>query len=99
MPQYVSLVKWTEQGVRNVKDAPKRLQAARTAIQNTGGKLLWVGFTLGEYDAVLISEATDDLTVSAVTLALGSLGNVRTTTIRAFTEAEFSQILAKFPSV
>ena len=97
MPTYVTLYNWTEQGVKNIKEAPARLEAAIKATQAAGGKLLGVYITMGAYDLVALSEWPSDESVAAGALAISSLGNVRTTTMRAFTPAEFAEIVKKIP--
>ena len=93
MPTYITLVNWTEQGIRNVKDAPKRVDAFKQALQGMGGQLKGVYLTMGAYDLVVISEAPDDQTVAKLTLTVGSQGNVRTMTLKAFNETEFRNIV------
>jgi uncharacterized protein with GYD domain len=97
MPMYVTLYKFTDQGVRNVKDSPNRLDSAIKAAEAAGGKLLGAYYTLGEYDLVVITESGDEETAVAHTLAVNSLGNVRSVTMRAFTPAEFAEIVKKIP--
>jgi uncharacterized protein with GYD domain len=94
MTYYIVLFKWTEQGIRNVKDSPKRVEAAKKEAQRMGGKIS-VYFTLGEYDTVGILEMPDDETALQYLLKLGSLGNVRTTTLKAFPESEAGKMIAK----
>lgn len=98
MPRYVVLVNLTEQGLKTIKDLPKRVQAAREAIEKVGGKMVDWNLTLGQYDADVILEAPDDSTVATVLLAVGKLANARTTTLKAFTEAEAAKIVEKIPS-
>ncbi len=97
MPRYVVLWNWTEQGIRNVKDSPKRAVAAREAVEKAGGK--WIDFyrTMGEYDGVLIMELPSDDAAMSFLLAIGSLGNVRTKTLKAFPEAEAARIIEALP--
>jgi uncharacterized protein with GYD domain len=97
MPTYIILASWTDQGVRNVKEAPQRIDAAKKAVEGAGGK--WLGFylTMGKYDMVVVAEGKSDETVTATLLAIGSGGSVRTETLKAFTEAEARQIIAKIP--
>jgi uncharacterized protein with GYD domain len=97
MPTYVTLVKWTEQGIRAVKDAPKRLEAFEAAVRAAGGKLRDVYLVMGEYDLVVVTEAPSDEVVAKVTLATGMAGNVRTTTMRAFTRDETVRIIQSLP--
>jgi len=97
MPSYITLVNFTEQGIKTVKDLPKRVQGARQAIEKAGGKILDWNLTMGQYDAVVKVEAPDDYTTAAVLLAIGKLGAVRTTTMRVFSEAEMKKIVKKIP--
>ena len=95
MPTYVTLFKWTEQGVKNVKDAPARFKASKQLVESLGGKFLGLYVTMGEYDIVAVTEGPSDEAASAVALSIASKGNAKTTTLRAFTEKEFSEILKK----
>ncbi len=95
MPTYITLIKWTDQGIRNVKESPQRLDATRKAIEAAGGKLIGFYLTMGRYDAVLITEAQSDEVVTAQTLGAGSQGNVRTETMKAFPEDQYRNIIAK----
>jgi len=94
MPTYISLGNWTDQGVRNVKDASKRIDAAKQLMKAAGGELKAFYMTMGAYDLVTIAEAPNDEVVAKILLTIGGLGNVRTTTLRAFTEDETRKILA-----
>ena len=95
MAQYISLVNWTDQGIRNYKDTLDRAGAARAAAEQLGGKITSIVWTVGEYDLVVQSEFPDDQSATAFLLRLGALGNVRTTTLRAFGEDEVASIIAK----
>jgi len=95
MPTYVTLIKWTEQGMKAVKDALTRLEAAEKAAAAGGGKFVGAYVTMGDYDLVVIAEGPSDEDAAAANLAIASQGNVRTTTMRAFTKAEFAEILKK----
>ena len=97
MPNYVMLLKWTEQGVRNAKDALTRNEQGRAAIEQAGGRMIGSWWTQGAYDAVLVLELPDDETASAAALALGMQGNVRTETMRAYGRDEMQRILQKLP--
>lgn len=94
MPTYISLANWTDQGIRDVRGVPKRLDAAKQMIKDVGGELKAAYMTMGAYDLVTITEAPNDEVVARVLLAIGGLGNVRTTTLRAFSEAETRKIIA-----
>lgn len=95
MPTFVSLINWTEQGVKNFRETPKRASAFRELVEKNGGRVVSIYWTLGEYDIVAITEAPDDETFTALALMLGSLGNVRTASLRAFDQDEFEAILKK----
>jgi uncharacterized protein with GYD domain len=95
MPTYVSLIKWTDQGVRNSKDTVQRARAFRAELERRGAKLTSIYWTQGHYDIVGTIEAPDDQTAMAALLVLGGLGNVRTETLRAFNETEMESILQK----
>lgn len=94
MTTYVMLVKWTEQGMRQVKDSPKRLDKAKAALKEMGGDFKAVYMTMGDYDLVAIYEAPDDAVAARFTLILGMLGNVRTTTLKAFPERAYREIIS-----
>lgn len=95
MPTYVALLSWTDQGVRNYKDTAKRAEAFGSAVQKLGAKLLSIYWTIGPYDLVAVVEAPDDETATAALVQLGGVGNVRSTTLRAFDREEMERILAK----
>jgi uncharacterized protein with GYD domain len=95
MPTYISLVNWTEQGIRDLKESPARADATAELAESVGGKLVQLYWTVGPYDIVSIFEAPDDETAAAISLTVGSRGAVRTTTLRAFGREEFEGILAK----
>ncbi len=97
MATFISQVNWTDQGIKNVKDSPNRLEAARAAIKDLGGEIKDVYFTPGEYDVLLIIEAPDGGVVAKFNLAVAAQGNMRTTTTRGFTEAEFQRIVTDLP--
>ncbi len=97
MPIYVTLIRYTEQGIKTFKDLPKRLEETRTAGEAAGAKLVAFYLTMGQYDAVVVSEAPDGETVATLALAAGGRGNVRTETLRAFTEDEAKKLAAAVP--
>ena len=97
MATYITLINLTEQGVKTIKDLPARIAAGRQAMEANGGKLLQYYLTLGAQDAVVITELPDDETAASVALQQAGLGNLRTTTMRAFTEAEIPGVLSKMP--
>ena len=95
MPTYVTLVNFTDQGIRNFKDTPKRARAFMDLAEQMGGKVKDIYWTLGPYDIVVITEAPDDETATAAALKNASLGNVRTTTLRGFDIKEIETIINK----
>ena len=97
MATYISFLSLTEQGVKTIKDLPARIAAGRQAFEANGGKLLNYYLTLGSQDAVVVYEFPDDETTASMALAQAGIGNLRTTTMRAFTEAEIPGILSKMP--
>jgi uncharacterized protein with GYD domain len=97
MPTYVSLINYTDQGVRNVKDSPKRLDAAKKLIKDMGGELKAVYLTMGAYDLVTVAEAPNDETVAKFVLTLAAAGNVRTVTMKAFPETEYRKLVSTLP--
>ncbi|HVO66798.1 MAG TPA: GYD domain-containing protein [Syntrophales bacterium] len=97
MPTYILLMNLTEQGIKTIKDAPKRVEESIKAFEKMGGKFLGFYLTLGEYDYVSIGEAPNDEAAVAFALALGARGNVRTTSLKAFTKEEFAGIVKKLP--
>jgi len=96
MATYIVLSSFTDQGVRNVKDTTKRSDAVRELAEKFGVTAKDIFWTLGRYDVVAIFEAPDDASMTALGLALGAAGNVRTQTLRAFSREEMNVILAKF---
>jgi uncharacterized protein with GYD domain len=97
MPTYILLTNWTDQGIRNVKDSPKRLDTAKKNIESAGGKLVASYLTMGKYDLVHIVECPSDEVAAMLALKAASGGNIRTETLKAFTEAEYLEIVAKIP--
>jgi len=95
MPSYVMLATFTDQGIRGIKDSPKRQEAFRNLCEKGGVKVKDVFRTMGRYDVVAVLEAPDDVTLSAVLYSLGALGNLHTETLRAFTRQETDQTIAK----
>jgi len=93
MATYVSLIRYTDQGIRSIKESPARLDAAKKAFQAAGGEIKQFYLAMGKYDIVIISEGPSDEVAAAITLGLGSLGNIRTETMRVFPEAEFRKIV------
>jgi len=97
MPHYISLIRYTQKGVENLKDSPKRVDATKKAIETAGGKLKAIYWTMGQYDAVIICEFKDDEAGLRVNLAGAMQGYVRSETLRAFTEEEFRKVVSLLP--
>lgn len=95
MARYVSLSNWTDEGIRNYKDTMERADAIAALAKRLGGELVDVYWTVGPYDSVAILDFPDDEAGTAAALKVGSMGSIRTTTMRAFNRAEMSRIIAK----
>jgi uncharacterized protein with GYD domain len=95
MPTYVSLISWTEQGIRTVRETLDRADKFEQLAQKHGASLEQVYWTVGPYDIVAIIEAPDDESVTAVLLEGSSLGNIRTTTLRAYDRDQMSGIIQR----
>jgi uncharacterized protein with GYD domain len=95
MATYVSLIRFTEQGAKNIRDTQGRANAFREAAQQAGVTVREVYWTLGAYDGLLVFDAPDEQAATAVMVDLGVLGNVRTQTMRAFDESEIGQVLGR----
>jgi uncharacterized protein with GYD domain len=95
MPSFIMLANFTDQGVRGVKDTTKRYDAFKEMIQKSRVTIKDIYWTLGHYDTVAICDAPDDETATAAFLRLGSAGNVRTQTLRAFSREEMETIISK----
>ena len=94
MGHYVTLIRYTQQGASKIKESPARLDAARKAAEKAGGKIHSWFLTMGKYDAVIISEFPSDDAAANFMLKTGSLGNVTTQTMKAFTEDEYRKLIA-----
>jgi uncharacterized protein with GYD domain len=97
MATYVSLIRFTDQGVRNVKDAPERIAAVDKMFGQLGARMKEIYLTMGCYDYVAILEAPDDETATKAALAVSSLGSVRTETLRAYARPEIGKIIGGLP--
>ena len=95
MAHYILLVNWTDQGVRNFKDSQERAAGFAELVRGMGGTVQEIFWTIGPYDIVVVAEAPDDETITAAALKVSGLGNVRTTTLRAFGEQEFAAIAGR----
>ena len=97
MPAYVVLSKFSDQGIRAVKDTVKRAQATREQIEAAGGNVIGIWWLLGEFDSMLIAEMPDAETAVQLLLATGMQGNIRTQTLQAFSEDEMERIVQGLP--
>jgi uncharacterized protein with GYD domain len=95
MATYVTLLQFTDQGIRNVKDTTKRFEAAKELVKKAGVTFKDVYWTVGQYDSVAILEAPNEEAITSALLSVGSLGNVRTQALRAFSAEEIGRILSK----
>ena len=94
MPAHVSLIHWTGQGIKNYKDTMKRLQDFATLAQSNGGRVREALYAAGAYHIVTVTEFPDDETATAALLQVGSLGNARTSSMRAFTADKMGGIIS-----
>ena len=97
MPGYIGLLKYTQQGLADIKNGPERINQSKALAQKMGIRPIGTWVTLGLYDLVIIGEAPDDQTIAAFNLALARAGNVTSTTMRALSEEEFAQVVARLP--
>jgi len=94
MPTYIALMKWTQQGIQNVKQSPTRLDAARKGFEAAGAKMKDFYMVTGRYDMIAVVEAPDDVALAKAILSSTSKGNITSETCRAFTEEEYRKIVA-----
>ena len=94
MAHYIALVNWTSEGIKNVKDSPKRGANARALAEKLGGKLVAIYYTMGPHDLVVITEFPNDEVANRFALEVGRTGAVRTTTLKAWTDAEAAKLFA-----
>ena len=97
MPLFIVTINWTEQGIRAVKDAPKRSQAAKELAKKLGAEIKQIYLTSGDNDLLAIIEAPNGDSVAKLAMTLGSQGNIRTRTVRAWTEPEFTKLISELP--
>ena len=97
MPTYIALVNYTSKGIENIKESPARLDKFKESLKASGGEAKAFYLTMGRYDIVYVIEAANDEAAAAIMLAIGAAGNVRTETLRAFTEEEYRKIIASLP--
>lgn len=94
MATYIMLANWTDAGIRNVKESPRRLDALKSALREMGGDVKTFYLTMGDFDMVAVYEAPDDAVAARFVLQVGQLGNIRTRTLKAFPEAAYREIIA-----
>ena len=97
MPTYITLLRYTQKGAEGIKQGPSRTDAAKKSFEAAGARMKSFYLTMGQYDAVVVSEFPDDETAAKVLLSTALQGNVRTETMRAFTEEEYRKIIASLP--
>jgi len=97
MPTYIAMLKWTPQGLHNIKQSPSRLDAARKGFEAAGAKMKDFFMVTGQYDMVAVIDAPDDTAVAKAMLAATSLGSITSQTCRAFTEDEYRKIITGLP--
>jgi uncharacterized protein with GYD domain len=93
LSHYILLINWTEQGISKIKESPDRFSYFKSSVEKAGGKLIGGYYTFGEYDVVIIIEAPNDEAVMSLVLKVGSAGNVRTKTLKAFAAEEGMKII------
>jgi len=97
MPGYISLMKYTQQGLANIKVSPQRIKDARAAAEKLGITIVGVWVTMGQHDLVAVADAPNDEAMTLFQLALAGKGNVTTQTMRALSEDEFARVVSKLP--
>jgi uncharacterized protein with GYD domain len=97
MATYITLLRYTQQGMKNIKQGPDRLDAAKQAFKAAGAEIKDFYLIMGHYDAVVVSEAPNDETTAKIALSIGSQGYVQTQTFRAFQESEYRKIVSALP--
>ena len=97
MATYVSLIQYTQRGAENMKESPARLEAAKSLFQSLGAELKSFYLAMGQYDAIVISEAPNDETATKAAITVGAAGAVRTQTFRVFTEDEYRKLISELP--
>ena len=97
MATFISLLNYSEKGIKNIKDAPNRAAAAKKLAQSLGGDITQIYLTMGAYDLIAVSEFPDAATAAKFALTVGAQGNVRTTTLQAFSASEMADIIGSLP--
>ena len=99
MSVYIILWSYTDQGIKNVKESPKRADAFKSILENAGGRLIDTYYTFGKYDGVSIVEAPNDEALMSSLLSIGSQGNARTITLKAFSYDDATKIIEKYTTI
>lgn len=99
MATYIALVNFTDQGVRYIRQTTERAKGLLSAASKVGVTIKDIYWTMGPFDALFIADAPDDETMTTLAISLGSLGSVRTQTVRAFSAEEMNSILGKLPKI
>ena len=97
MPTYISLIQYTRQGLQKIKESPARLDHAKKGYEAAGGKIKDFYLVMGEYDIVVVADLPNDEAAAKLALTLGSAGNIRSRTSRAFNEAEYRKLISSLP--
>jgi uncharacterized protein with GYD domain len=97
MPTYMTTIRYTQQGIENIKDTPVRLDTAGELYKSMGAEIKSFYLSMGNFDVVVISEAPDDETATKLALTIISAGPIRAETIRLFTEGEYRTLIAELP--
>ncbi|MGI9570884.1 MAG: GYD domain-containing protein [Desulfobulbia bacterium] len=97
MPTYMTLIRYTQQGIESIKDSPARLDTAKDLFKSLGAEIKSFFLTMGKYDVMVISEAPDDETATKLAMTIGSSGAIRTETFRIFTEDEYRKLISELP--
>ena len=97
MPTYMTLIRYTQQGIESIKDSPARLDTAKDLFKSLGAEIKSFFLTMGTYDVMVISEAPDDETATKLAMTIGSSGAIRTETFRIFTEDEYRKLISELP--
>ena len=97
MNTYIALLKWTESGVKNVRESPKRVEDARQAFEAVGGRIAQIYMVFGDYDLVCVIEAPDDESYARIMLQIASRGAIKPTTLKAMTESQYRSVISSLP--
>jgi uncharacterized protein with GYD domain len=97
MPTYMTLIRYTQQGIESIKDSPVRLDTAKVLFKSLGAEIKTFYLLMGKYDVMVISEAPDDETATKLSMTIGSTGAFRTETSRIFTEDEYRKLISELP--